>query len=274
MTIVVGVAAPDGMILAAESRSTYTDGTRHRIGSDFTQKLFPICDSIGVATYGQGGIGQRTIAGLMDEFVSQLPSEEDLPRQAASIATALGEFFDERFRTETDADEVDGYVANGVFPLGFIVAGYDEDGIGRIREVSIPGPVVEDETEITTASGGAAWRGQTDVVRRLIYGFDGDLFAQAGHTLPDDLQEPVQSLTYSLLFPITIQDAVDFASFLIRTTIDMQRFSDGTQARPGDLPGCGGPIRVLAVTRDGAKWIAPPTVTSATRPGVAEGAVR
>jgi len=275
VTVVVGVAAPDGMILAAESRATYTDGTRHRIASDFNQKVFSICDSIGVATYGQSGIGQRTIAGLMDEFVSQLPEEDAEPRRADEMAAALGTFFDERYRAETPAEEVDQWEAVAAFPLGFLVAGYDADGIGRIREVSIPGPVVGGaiaENEITTADKGVAWRGQTDVIRRLVYGFDGDLFASCGHELPDELHEPVGSLAYNVLFPITMQDAVDFASFLIRTTIDMQRFSDGTLARPGDLPGCGGPIRVLAITRDRVQWIAPPTLTAATESGVAEGA--
>lgn len=273
MTIVVGVAAPDGMILAAESRTTWTDGNRHRIASDFTQKLFPICDSIGVATYGQNGIGRRTIAGLMDEFVSQIP--EGVPRQAEAIAGELGGFFDQRYRAETPPEEVQQWEAGGRFPLGFLVAGYDDDGIGRIREVSIPGPVIGaglGENEITTAASGVSWRGQTDVIRRLVYGFDGDLFAVCGHELPEELQEPVGSLAYNILFPITMQDAVDFASFLIRTTIDMQRFSDGTLAEPGDLPGCGGPIRVLAITRDGAQWIVAPTLTAATESGVAEGA--
>jgi hypothetical protein len=68
-----------------------------------------------------------------------------------------------------------------------------------------------------------------------------------------------------------MQDAVDFASFLIRTTIDMQRFSDGTRADPGDLPGCGGPVRILAVTREALQWVTPPTLAEPSRAGLAEG---
>jgi hypothetical protein len=40
VTIVVGVASPDGIILAADSRTTYTDGQRHRIGTDSADKVF------------------------------------------------------------------------------------------------------------------------------------------------------------------------------------------------------------------------------------------
>ena len=275
MTIVVGVAAPDGMILAGDSRSTYTDGTRHRIASDFTQKVFTVCESLGVATYGLNSIGQRTIAGLMDEFVTQLP--EEAPRNGETIAASLGEFFDARFRAEVSEQDVAAWEASGNAAIGFLIAGYDTDGIGRIREVSIPGGAVEEapgDVEVNTALGGTLWRGQTDVIRRLVFGFDGDLFAAAGHQLPDDLDEPITALTYNLLFPITMQDAVDFASFLIRTTIDMQRFSDGTTASPGYLPGCGGPIRILAVTRDGDQWVSPPVLTDPTTPGLAEGSAR
>ncbi len=272
MTIVVAVAAPDGLILAADSRTTFTDGQRHRIASDNTQKVYPIRDCIAVATYGQNGIGQRTIAGLMDEFVSLLPNDQ--PLQGAALAQALGDFFDSRYRAETAPEEVQMWEASPGFPLGFLVAGYDDDGIGRIREVSIPGPLVQDDpggVAVNTAVRGVSWRGQTDVIRRLVFGFDEDAFRAGGNDIPADLVEPIGKLAYQVLFPITMQDAVDFAAFLIRTTIDMQRFSDGTGVSPGDLPGCGGPVRMLAVTRDALQWVAEPTLMEPNRAGVAEG---
>jgi len=269
VTIVVGVAAPDGIILAGDSRTTLTFGEeRHRIGSDFAQKVFPICDSIGVATYGDAFIAERTIAGLMDEFVAQL---DDQPRDSLAIAAEVGRFFDARLRDATAPEQIEQYQRMGYFPIGFLVAGYDSDGIGRIREVAVPGPYVEEETDVTTAVLGVAWRGQTDVIRRLIKGFDRDLFVRLGVRLPNALEDPMLKLEYRLLFPITMQDAVDLASFLIRTTIDMQRFSDGTHGQPGDVPGCGGPIRVLAVTRAGAEWVVDAPLAGATAAGVAEG---
>ena len=138
MTVVVGVAAPDGMILAAESRSTYTNGAHHRIASDNAQKVFqgPRLDRS--RDLWASGIGQRTIAGLMDEFVSQL--HDEVPQEAGALAHALGGFFDERYRAGTPREEVDTWEAAEGSPLGFLVAGYDDDGIGRIREVLIPVP--------------------------------------------------------------------------------------------------------------------------------------
>src|SRR4051812_3072423 len=99
MTVVVGVAAPDGIILGAESRTTLVfEHMRHRILSDTAQKLFPI-GGVGIATYGDALLGSRTIAGLMDEFVAQLDGE---PGDADSMAGALGDFFDQRFREHSE----------------------------------------------------------------------------------------------------------------------------------------------------------------------------
>jgi 20S proteasome alpha/beta subunit len=101
MTVVVGVAAPDGIILAADSRTTlqWETGGRHRIMSDTTQKVFAVSGRIGVATYGNAFIGNRTIAGLMDEFVAQ--RSEQMPESADAVATVLGDFFHERFQTDS-----------------------------------------------------------------------------------------------------------------------------------------------------------------------------
>jgi hypothetical protein len=276
MTIVIGVAAPDGMILAAESRTTYMvqqegrDGhpdpmPHHRILSDTAQKLFLISDELGVATYGDAGIGDRTISGLFDEFIASDEFEvafEDEQSDAKRIALTLGQFFDARYRAATDPGLVAQIEQGGNVVLGFLVAGYDDDGIGRIHEVTIPGPTLDAQEPANTAARGVCWRGQYDVVRRLIKGWDVDLFYQLGHVLPDELEEPFAGLEYNLLFPITMQDAIDLSTFLIRTTVEMQRFSDGVRARPGELPGCGGPVRVVSITRDGASWVTPPQLSA------------
>src|SRR5205807_1913700 len=56
--------------------------------------------------------------------------------------------------------------------LGFLLAGYDHSGRPRILEASIPG-------NISTAveGAGAAWRGQTDVIARVVKGADVALLA-------------------------------------------------------------------------------------------------
>jgi hypothetical protein len=81
----------------------------------------------------------------------------------------------------------------------------------------------------------------------------------------------LKQLAYKHMYPLSMQDAVDFATFIVRTTIDMQRFSDGTVAEPNGIPGCGGPVRVLAVNRQQTSWIVDPALTVVARAGLAEG---
>lgn len=293
MTIIVGITTPDGVILASESRTTQSHEGGHRILSDSAQKVFEIRERFGVATTGLAFIGGNTIAGLMDQFLAQLGQDD--PEDVDSFADALGRFFDEHFiawiregrdaeaQAQSDEERNDEEMADDDeegeeqaeedddgdvwdtdalgYPLRFLVAGYDAGGIGHIHEVLIPGAERGDYSPNSTERG-TMWRGQTDVITRMLKGVD-----TSSLRLPvDKLREEViaeivdgfASLEYIHLFPITLQDAVDYASFLIRTTIDMQRFSDGTVGAPGEVPGCGGPLQILIVERSETRWAAKP----------------
>jgi hypothetical protein len=93
----------------------------------------------------------------------------------------------------------------------------------------------------------------------MLKGVDWAGIALSGDLLDDEIAARLDGLEYVPLYPITVQDALDYADFLVRTTIDMQRFSDGTLALPGLVPGCGGPVQLLIVERDGTSWAqAPP----------------
>jgi hypothetical protein len=256
VTITVGVTSPDGLVLAAESRSTFTENGRHRIVSDSAQKVFQV-GSMGVATAGNAFIGADTIAGTMDRFIAQLDNKTS--RDFDRLLGALGQFFDRAFDAhmatikETWEPETQGY------PINFLVAGYDDAGVGHLKELLIPGPKIGDYAA-DTRTGGSMWRGQTDVIGRLLNGVDwGQIGTPAEEPLSTEVTKRLEGLAYVMLSPITVEDAVDYATFLIRTTIDMQRFSDGTVARPGLLPACGGPIHALVVERDSARWATPST---------------
>jgi hypothetical protein len=102
-------------------------------------------------------------------------------------------------------------------------------------------------------------RGQSDVIGRLIKGVDWTGLILAGAEVPEGMMEHLDRLEYVPVEPVAVLDALDYASFLIRTTFDMQRFSDGTLALPGLVPGCGGPLQFLVVERDGISWMQAPT---------------
>jgi hypothetical protein len=273
MTIVVGLATPDGLVLATDSRTTAfpdASGHRNRVASDSADKLFVVCGRFAVATFGDAFIGERTIAGLMSEFIALVG---EVPQDVAEFAAALGHFFHERYerwRLDAHMPEPDPALSP---PLGFLVGGYDESGIGRFHEVGIPGPRTEEQSDVNTAQIGMLPRGQRDVIDRLLLGVDRDVLEAQGVGLHPDVDEALGKLTYNLFFPITLQDGIDFASFLIRTTVDMQRFSDGTFAFSVGVPGCGGPTRIAVVRRTDVEWVTPPRLRPGGRPGLAEGAL-
>jgi hypothetical protein len=270
MTIIVGLGTPEGLVLAGDSRSTYEWNGHHRIASDYAQKIFTI-GAMGVATFGWAFLGSETIAGAMDQFAAQVGEDG---RNVHDFAKALGRFFAERFDAVCKDKDLTWDPESDGWPLGFLVAGYDEDGVGHIKGVLIPGGEVDDELSANTTAGGMMWRGQTDVIGRLLKGVDWQALFATQPTLPEEVEEELQKLEYVPLAPITIQDGVDYAAFLVRTTIDMQRFSDGIKGDPGAIPGCGGPIQLLAIERSGPRWVSNllTTLSGPSQPGLAEGA--
>jgi Proteasome subunit len=254
MTINVGVASPDGVVLASDSRTTRTDEYGHRILSDSTQKVFAIDERFGVAASGFAFIADDTIAGVMDRFLAQSAELEDID----AFSEGLGRFFDERFG-EWMGDVGETWDPEERAPaITFLVSGYDPEGVGHVYEVGVPGPV-HSSSLADTIAGGVIWRGQTDVIGRLIKGVDWLGLFTSEIDVSEELKEALQGLEYRALEPITIQDAIDYADVLIRTTVDMQRFSDGTFAHPGLIPGCGGPVQSLVIERRGTVWKQPPT---------------
>ena len=101
------------------------------------------------------------------------------------------------------------------------------------------------------------WGGQLEVASRLIHGYDHRLFPLIGGQLkiPQNQMEDVAKvlapqLEYTIPYAmLPLQDCVDLATFLVRTTITAQRFAIAVR-------GVGGSIDVAAITRTtGVKWI-------------------
>lgn len=251
MTIVVGVATPEGLVLASDSRATKADETgQYRVASDTVQKVFKVGD-FGVACFGNLVLASGTVAALMDQFEIQLDPK---PNDADALAKELHSFFDQRFREaggpegeEVDVDDI---------ALGFIVCGYDQKaGVGHVHVVLIPEVDGFDPGTVSTVTGGMIWQGQTDVADRLIYGYDRGRLEDSNIALPEEHKELFEGFTYDQPHLLTLQDGIDYACFLIRTTVEMQRFSNGTFGEVGEVPGCGGPTQILAVERSGPAWV-------------------
>jgi hypothetical protein len=249
----------------------------HRVLSDSTHKVFR-AGRVAIATYGFAFILGRNIAGHMGEFVREnIPDEssDDPEPGPVGLCTLLAEHFgpllDQHFAAGFDQQPPPGSDI-----LGFLVAGY-EDGIGVILDVSLPSGGINRLADSTT--GGFAWRGQGDVVNRLVHGCDGILLHQVVAAADEQhqeslavLQPDLEQLAYDIPVQLmNLQDATDLAVLLIRTTIDVQRLTYGTRAVPGSWPGVGGPIDVAAVTSlSGYQWVQQATLRGERPAGSAE----
>lgn len=261
MSLGIIIKGTEGLVLAAESRVTLMAQTQTNVGIqqipvywDNANKLLNFhapYDKIGVVTYGLAVLGgARTAQSLIPEFEATLPQPEAEGATVLDFATRLSDFFKAQFDLLMPP--------NTVIPPGqgmiFNVAGYDDnEPYGKVYQIEIPNrlvpveqnPKVNDKHQFGLSAGG-----QHEIMSRLMTGYDPRLFsilmqngflnqqqmAQIGPFLEQiKLQTPVQ------LMPL--QDCVNLAVLLIKTTIEVQNLSIG-------IRGCGGEIDVAIITKN------------------------
>jgi hypothetical protein len=274
MTLAVTVVCQDGVVVAADSRTTLANHHMLRVGSDFTHKVFE-SGRVAVTTYGEAFVADRSIASHMAEFAVGAAGDCDHP---SPTAHRLADFFGDRYDAHV-AVAPDDAPPPGVAALGFLVGGYDDAGVGEAWEVTLPDRSV-DQIATTANGGGAAWRGQADVVTRIVRGADLELLERlaSAHKATDqlDLLAPLlDACRYRIPFDsMNLQDGIDFAVLCIRTTIDVQRLTLGPVATAPEFswPGVGGPIEIATITAPrGFAWVQRTAVQGERPAGLAEG---
>ena len=300
MSLAINTTTPEGIVLAADSRQSYRNQKGvSRIGSDSASKLFLINNRIGVAVTGlaflpENGI-PKNISKFIEEFkreaevenlsvkevadklhylfdkklnwqeqLEKLPDKikEDLTRQGVEVIEVIKQQYNVKFKFKDKMGNIKDGIA-GIDGIVLFVAGYNTDGSHEVYNVYAPGDVIKRRDSAQKGMEyGANWIGQTDVVTRIIKGWDPRIFNTkfVGEAIQQKTQSEVEKQLNNLEYAINwgampLQDAIDFSVLIIETTSAIQRFSDGIQADPGDIPGVGGPVDVLVIDPDGAKWI-------------------
>jgi hypothetical protein len=247
----LGVAfkAAEGIVLAADSRVTILaqrPGMSVAIAAfyDNATKLLKANgqDYVAAITYGAGALGTtapRTAGSFLPEFESELGTERLLVEE---FARRLGVFF----KSQWDASSM----PVGADPMVFLVGGFDEGAAyGRVFEVSVPGAIAPVERN-PGESFGLTWGGQVQTVTRLILGHDPDLPRMIVDYLgadPSRIAEVQTLFAQNLGLPIPyqflpLQDCVDLAILIVRTTTQLQSFLV-------DIRGVGGRVDVATITR-------------------------
>lgn len=254
MSLGIVFKGPEGVVLAADSRVTLNSRLQGQSVTipayfDNATKLLEVAGQhfVGVVTYGLGAIGEqepRTAYSFMPEFERELQRSDVQRLPVEDFSRRLSQFFLSQWR-KMMPEKWSGP------DMTFLVGGYDEDApYGRVFEVIIPAR--PDPRELHENDFGPVWGGQKEYTSRLIHGFDPGLPSLLKECLQLDDTEYEQTVKHlrsslSLSIPyqfLPLQDCVDFAIFLVRTTIMLQTFTVG-------MRGVGGAVDVAIITRTG-----------------------
>ncbi len=245
MSLVITTYVPEGIVMASDSRQSITiegktpDGKElpkvDTVNSDNVYKIYllsrkdkndkPIFE-VGVQSFGQDLLGGISTTSHIKRFSEEKLTDED---NVTTIPKKLVDFFRELFPTADTGFHIAGYKKEGKVSVPYIFYCHVVRNIIERRNLKPDGNVAY----------GATWSGQIDVLAGII-----QPSLMPG---PDGKAVPLQKPPI-IWDAMALQDAVDFSIYAIRTTIDTIRF----QARPKNV---GGPIDVLVITTDGAKWI-------------------
>ena len=268
MSLGIMIKGSEGVVLAADSRVTLLNQFQQPMpnlppGAQVPIMLIPATfdnatkvltaagqDFIGAVTFGIGALitasGPRTMQSFIPEFEKELEGTETKRLSVKEFAEKLSAFFLARWNEHVKRP------ANPGEEINFLVGGYDEGAAyGRAFGFAIPNNATPAEQNAGPGQFGITWGGQNDVASRLLNGYDLGLlqFLQSSMNVPADRIIAVkQQLDMRLAAGIPyqflpLQDCVDLATFLIKSTIEFQKFR--TTVR-----GVGGHVEVATVTRD------------------------
>lgn len=264
MTIVVTVKINDGIVLAADSATTFFSDTGQVIKIyNNANKVFNLVKGlpIGALTFGSGGIGSASIATLTKDLRLRLsgnaPEHMDwaLNQQnytMQEVANRVRDFFyEERFKSAYGDNPPEG------FQLGYKLCGYSS-GADQPELWDVPISAEGPHPELIRGQDicGPNWDGEYEAMNRLILGL-GSNFATSlvNRGMPKEAADEVMlgvigDLMAPLVIPaMPIQDAIELAKFMVETTIRFVRFNLRSET-------VGGPIEVAAITKhEGFKWV-------------------
>lgn len=248
MSLGVVVKGPEGVVLAVDSRVTLSaqgEGAPPiQVHFDNATKLLTFSQlphtSVAAVTYGAAVIGLRTPHSYLPEFEPELG---DARLTVLDYARKMSAFFLKHWQDVMPPD----YSGQ---PMTFVVGGYDPGSpYGTVYLFDVPyhpDPMPRNEG----TDFGIVWGGQLQVASRLIHGYDPlvpEFLRERFNLSAEDAEATVTALRQRIQFRVPyavlpLQDCVDLAIFLIRTTMSAQGLAVGVR-------GVGGPIDVVYITR-------------------------
>jgi hypothetical protein len=209
---------------------------------------------VGILVWGAGSLQGRSIQNLVEEFSSHAIPQNTHP-EIAAVAKSLSGFINTFYEND--------YPDPQKRPvLGFLVGGYDPSSpFARLWAFEFPATLTPVELLANVSkkpSFGVQWFGQTDALIRLITGLDWRLI----QGMKDKGFDPAKvddffstqglnalKIPYEIIFDgMPLQDAVDFAAYLVHVVKGRFRFVVGPKV-------CGGPVDIAVVKPGSFEWI-------------------
>lgn len=224
MSLIVTLYVPEGLVIAGDSRLTLSWTTKtdkgeqlHAVSaSDTNTKIFSIKNKFGLGTFGVADIKGIPISGFINQFTEEKVKEDTTIDQLPQL---LLDFFGDAFGNPSTFFYAIGYkLENGI-------------SIPHAYHINISGKTFN---RVNFSNGqvfqGANWGGEIEVLQRIL----NTVKLKQGENWIDLPDTP---LTWNFM---TLQDAIDFADYAIRTTIETIRFQQKEKT-------VGGPIDILVV---------------------------
>jgi hypothetical protein len=230
MSFVITVYVPAGIVMASDSRQSITiegktpDGKPlpkiETVSSDFVYKTYLLGrQRVGINSFGEALLGKINTESHIRRFSEEVLDDDD---DVTTIPRKLVDFLRRDFPQADSAFHLAGFKRAEKKSVPYVF--FCHVGKDKVQRQN----VAPDSENVVY---GATWGGQADVIASLVQ--------------PTQAQ-PKPPIIWDAM---TIQDAIDFAIYAVRTTIDTMRF----QARPKNV---GGPVDVLLVSPDEPpRWI-------------------
>jgi len=234
MSLIVTVNVEEGIVMASDSRLTINlprDVNGQAVlecgasQSDTIYKTFLAKNGIGISMYGAATINGIPISGYIESFINEKMIEGQT--SVDEVPQLLVEYFQ---------------AMPNIPDTGFHIAGYktvDEKRVKKVYKVLLLNGTINNVVPDQLLHG-SIWDGESDVLIRVInpnLHFSEDMVAYSpvtSHSIPFEM--------------FTLQDAIDFAVYAIKTTADTMRFQMRTKT-------VGGPIDVLVIKQHEAFWV-------------------
>ena len=230
MSFLIAVHVNEGIVLASDRRTTYTNTTAvedriiQQIGihtTNSTDKTFICPNKAGISTCGDASLLGKPITGFIQEMIRERirgdSKVRDMPQIIIDYFQGLPQIPD----------------------TNFFVAGYDGIDSGKqqlLYKVNVKSQEIE---KVDTSSQGASWDGETFTLTRLIQ----NVAVKMNDGTYIDM--PFEDILWGYF---TLQDAIDFARYAVETTIQTMRFKNVVET-------VGGKVDILVITPEETRWL-------------------